>query len=223
MIRVAPSLIGADLLHLGDQIRRVEMGGADWLHVDILDGYFVPGFSFGAGMIEELHSFSQLPIEVHLMSARPLEHMHDFLAAGCDLLTIHVEAVADLYCGIATIKRHNIRAGVALNPATPLSVLDEILPEVDQVLIMTIIPGSSGSPLIDSCLTKAGRLVRLLKRRKLHHVQVVIDGGVTVQNIANIVAQDIDGVVSGTGIFSQLDPAEAIQEMKRLSAGGGLH
>lgn len=218
MLHIAPSIMCADLLHLGDQLTLIEQGGADWLHVDIMDGNFVPGFTFGASMVEQFQRWGTLPIEVHLMSNNPLVHMNDFLAVNCQTITIHIEATPDIYRCVATIKRRGMRAGIALNPSTPLSTLSEILPEIDQVVIMTVTPGFIGLPLIRSCLTKAGKLQQLLRRRHLEHIKVVVDGGVKIHNIADIAALGVYGVVSGTGIFAEPDPAFAIQEMKRKSA-----
>ncbi|ASS73668.1 ribulose-phosphate 3-epimerase [Tumebacillus algifaecis] len=225
MIKVAPSVMCADYMRLGEHIRAVEEGGADWLHLDVMDGHFVPGFTFGADLIKQLRAVTHLPLDVHLMSDRPLEHMHDYLGLGIDMLTVHAEATYDLFRCVATVKRAGVRAGVALNPATPLSVLEDILPELDCVLIMTVAPGFIGQSLIPSALKKAGTLVRELKNNNMNHIQVVVDGGVKIHNIEQIAAQGIDGVVSGTGVFQLEDIPSGIREMKRRSlhvtAGSG--
>jgi ribulose-phosphate 3-epimerase len=208
----------ANLLRLGDEICAVESAGADVLHMDVMDGHFVPGFTFGSDVVRLTKSATSLPVEVHLMSDQPMRHMDEFLGAGADALIIHVECERDGRRWIERIRARGARCGIALNPATPASAVDHLLGDVDSVLVMTVETGTVGSPFIQSSLDKAGGLVSRLRERGLDHVEVIVDGGVKLQNVAEIARAGVHQVVSGSGIFHRGNPADILREMKQRAA-----
>ncbi|MEO9964957.1 MAG: ribulose-phosphate 3-epimerase [Reichenbachiella sp.] len=215
-VKIAPSLLSADFSRLGADIEMVEKGGAEVIHYDVMDGHFVPNLTIGPLVLKDIRKCTKLPIDVHLMIENPDQYIPDFAKAGADWISVHVETCPHLHRTIQLIKELGKKAGVVLNPHTPLSSIDEILPDLDFVLIMSVNPGFGGQKLIGSCIEKIAKLKATLKERNLEHIFIEIDGGVKLDNLKSVIDAGTDVVVSGSGIFNTEDPIATIQQMKDL-------
>ncbi len=216
MKKIAPSILSADFSRLGDEIRALEASGADYVHVDVMDGHFVPNITIGPLVVEAARKVTGLPLDVHLMIERPDSYIPDFAAAGADIIVVHAEAVHHLHRTVQLIRSLDKRAGVALNPATPLNVLDYVLEDLDLVLLMTVNPGFGGQSFIPACLPKIHALRAMLDSRG-SEAELEVDGGVKVANIARISHAGADVFVAGSAVFGSPDYGATIAEMKRLA------
>lgn len=210
---VAPSVLSADFSKLGEEIENVERAGADWIHIDVMDGSFVPNITIGPCVIRHMKKASNLPFDVHLMIEHPERHFMEFVDAGADYLTVHVEATRSLYRLVKEIQKH-CRAGVSLNPATPLCAVEQIIHEVDLLLIMSVEPGFGGQRFIPESVEKVRRAREMLDERNSDAV-LSVDGGVNEENVALLKDAGADAVVAGSYIFTSGDYREAIQKLKR--------
>lgn len=218
-VKIAASILSADFSRLGNQVRQAIAGGADWIHVDVMDGFFVPNMTIGPLVVRALRPVVEpagIPLDVHLMVEQPERLIPEFAQAGSSLITVHVETCPHLYRTIQQIKELGVRAGVTLNPSTPLASLEEILPEVDLVLVMTVNPGFGGQSYIPSMTDKIVRLRRMLDERALAGVELEVDGGIKVENAAQMVAAGATVLVIGSGIFNdRASVAENISALRR--------
>lgn len=215
MKKIAPSILSADFGHLADEIKKVEDAGADMIHVDVMDGQFVPNLTIGPPVIEYIRKATSLPLDVHLMIEKPERYINDFVSAGSDILTVHVETCPHLHRTIQQIKEKKIQAGVTLNPATPLVMIEEILSSVDLLLIMSVNPGFGGQSFIPSVLAKI-RAARKMIDAKGAKVMLEVDGGLKIDNIKEISEAGCDVFVAGSAIFKSKDYRKTISTMKQL-------
>ncbi len=216
--KIAPSLLSADFSRLKEDITLVEKGGADVLHVDVMDGHFVPNITFGPFIVKAIKKCASIPLDVHLMIENPERYIEDFAKAGSDYITVHVEACTHIHRVLQQIKSTGAKVGVSLNPGTPLSSIEEVLEDVDLILIMSVNPGFGGQSFIPGALDKIRRLRQMLTERGLDHVEIEIDGGVKLDNIAEVAEAGVDIFVSGSGIYRAEDPKDMIAQMKKAIA-----
>ncbi len=216
MKKIAPSILSADFSRLGDEIRAVEAAGADYIHIDVMDGHFVPNITIGPLIVEAARRVTALPLDVHLMIENPDSYIADFAAAGADIIVVHAEAVRHLHRTVQLIKSLGKKAGVSLNPATPLNVLDYVLDDLDLVLLMTVNPGFGGQSFIEACIPKIHAMRAMLDRHG-SDAELEVDGGVKSANIARISHAGADVFVAGSAVFGSSDYAATISEMKRLA------
>jgi len=202
-VKLVPSILSADFARLGEQVREAEAAGADWIHVDVMDGHFVPNLTVGPPIVQALRPITHLPLDVHLMIEKPERLIPAFVRAGADILTVHVETCPHLHRTVQQIKELGAKAGVTLNPATPLTALEEILPYVDLVLVMSVNPGFGGQSYIPSSTAKVTRLRHMLDERGLSQVTLEVDGGIKAHNAAEVVAAGATALVVGSGIFNR--------------------
>jgi len=213
-IKVAPSLLSADFSRLGEEIRAVEAAGADIIHVDVMDGHFVPNITIGPLIVEAARRSTKLPLDVHLMITNPELYIADFAKAGADYITVHVETANHLHRLVQSIKSHNkVKAGAVLNPATPLSSLDHILPDLDMVLIMSVNPGFGGQSFIPSAMDKIRQLRKRIDELGLS-IEIEVDGGVKPENAAGIADAGADILVAGSAVFGAKDYKAAIRGIR---------
>jgi ribulose-phosphate 3-epimerase len=213
VVKISPSILAADFARLGEEVARVEAAGADMLHVDVMDGHFVPNLTIGPPVVKALKAVTNLPLDVHLMVEKPDALLPDFIEAGSANLTVHVEACRHLHRTIQFIKDAGVHASVVLNPATSLSTLEEILPEVHMVLLMSVNPGFGGQRFLPATLDKIRALKQQITARNLD-VLIEVDGGVKPDNAGQIYAAGADVLVAGTAIFGQPDYAAAIRALR---------
>lgn len=211
---LAPSLLSADFMHLADDVRRMEEGGADFLHVDVMDGHFVPNITIGPPVVKALRKITEMPLDCHLMISDPDRYLEDFARAGATYITVHVEAALHLHRTVQQIKKLGCKAGVTLNPATSLSTLEEILPYVDMVLLMSVEPGFGGQSFIPSLYRRAAELRRMLDACNATECLIEADGGVKLDNIREVYESGVDVVVSGSGVFDTPDPIDTLRQMR---------
>lgn len=201
MPAVSASILSADFMHLGEEIQAVDAAGADYIHIDVMDGNFVPNITFGSKMVESIRNVTKLPLDVHLMIAPVDPHLADFIHAGASIITIHPEAGPHLHRTLSQIRRLGAKSGVALNPATPVEMISSILSEIDVILIMTVNPGFGGQKFIPYLLNKIQK-VQALVAQSGYDILIEVDGGVTGENAPEILAAGADILVAGTAIFS---------------------
>ena len=215
-IEIAPSILAANFSCLGEQISAVERGGADILHVDVMDGHFVPNITVGLPVVKSLAGSTRLPIDAHLMISDPGQYAAQFVSAGAKMVSVHVEADANLQRTLTSIRSAGARAGVVLNPATPLGALDEALQFVDYVLVMSVNPGFGGQKFIPQSVDKVKRLRQMIVDRQLN-VRIEIDGGIDRANIETVVAAGAEIIVAGTAIFGAIDAEIAVKELRNAT------
>jgi ribulose-phosphate 3-epimerase len=215
-IKIAPSILAADYLNLESSVRMVEEAGADLIHVDIMDGHFVPNLTFGPHLVAALRKKTSLPLDVHLMVDTPSFAIPLFAQAGADWISIHPETSRHLHKDITSIKELGKKAGVVLNPATPLQSISEILHEVDYILVMSVNPGFGGQTFIEHSRDKIRRLKIWLEDLNLD-IPIEIDGGVTLDNFEHLIKDGVSLFVSGSGVFNQKDPCQVLKEMKEIA------
>jgi ribulose-phosphate 3-epimerase len=213
MKRIAPSILSADFSKLGEEVREVEACGADLIHCDVMDGHFVPNITIGPMVIKALSKATKLPLDVHLMIEKPERYIKEFIEAGSNMLTIHVEATTHLQRHIQHIKEQGVKAGVSLNPSTPLDALNYILGEADFVLIMTVNPGFGGQKFLRSMLPKIKQLRKMINEKGLS-AEIEVDGGIGVENIKDASQAGADIFVAGNAIFGSGDYRKTIQAMR---------
>lgn len=210
---LAPSILSANFANLTQDIRSVEMGGADWIHCDIMDGHFVPNITFGPMVVKAVKGITNLPVDCHLMIEDPDKYIDDFVNAGADYITVHQEAVYHLHRTIQKIKSAGVKAGVVINPATPVSTLEDILPEVDMILVMSVNPGFGGQKFITRALDKIKKLDELRKENKYNYI-IQIDGGITTENVKTVSDAGCDCFVAGSSVFAKDNITAATIELK---------
>ena len=200
MIKLAPSILSADFARLGEQVAEVTRAGADYIHVDVMDGHFVPNITIGAPVVASIRPVTSLPLDVHLMIERPERYISDFIKAGADIITVHVEASPHLHGAIELIKKLGAKAGVSLNPPTPLSAVDEFIHHVDLILIMSVNPGFGGQPFIPETLPRIENMRKILDARGLS-AELEVDGGINADNAPDIVKAGANVLVAGNSVF----------------------
>lgn len=212
---LAPSILSADFTNLSQQIRLVEMSGADIIHCDIMDGHFVPNITFGPFVVEAINNITKLPLDVHLMIKNPDNFIEEFVKAGADYISVHFEEVVHLHRTITRIKEFGIKAGVVINPSTPVSFLKDILEYVDFVLIMSVNPGFGGQKFIPSSLNKIQELAELRTKFNLNFL-IEVDGGINIENVKSVLDSGADIIVAGASIFNSDNITAAVTEFKNI-------
>jgi ribulose-phosphate 3-epimerase len=213
---IAPSVLSADFLNLGRDVAMINNSQADWFHIDVMDGRFVPNISFGLPVIKAIKKQAQKPLDVHLMIVEPEKYFQDFKDAGADILSVHIEASTHLHRSLQAIKALGMKAGVAINPHTPVSLLADIINDTDLVCMMSVNPGFGGQSFIENTLHKIKELKRIIVEKGAATL-IEIDGGVTLQNAASIVAAGADVLVAGNTVFSATNPTQMIADLKLIS------
>ena len=219
--KISPSILSADFSRLGGEVQAVEKAGADYIHIDVMDGHFVPNITIGPMIVESLRKMTSLPLDVHLMIQNPDEFLTAFVEAGAGILTVHVEACPHLHRTLTEIKKRGVRAGVSLNPATPLCLIEPALEYADLVLVMTVNPGFGGQEFIPAMLPKIKQL-RSLIDRKGWNLELEVDGGIKVDNIGAVAKAGADVFVSGSGIFKTSDYGKTITAMREEIKKGAM-
>lgn len=214
MVKIAPSILSADFAKLGEEIKEAERAGADLIHVDIMDGHFVPNITIGPPVVKAIKKAAALPLDVHLMIEEPDRFIDDFVKAGADILTVHSEASTHLNRTLNYIKSKGIRSGVSLNPSTPLNVLDFVLSDVDMVLIMSVNPGFGGQEFIPQTLGKIKMIKDIIEKKK-YKVEIEVDGGVTTENAPDVVKAGADILVMGNAFFNSKNYAEVVKAVRK--------
>lgn len=213
MIKVAPSILSANFAKLGEEIKDVEQGGADYIHIDVMDGHFVPNITIGPLIVEAIRPVTKLPLDVHLMIENPDAYLESFVNAGADIITVHVEACKHLHRTIQTIKSLGIKAGVVLNPATPVELIHHVIDDIDMVLLMTVNPGFGGQSFIHSVLPKIRQVKQLIDERGLS-VEIEVDGGVNVETAELCIEAGANVLVAGSAVYNQKDRKDAISRIR---------
>ncbi|HEY4716258.1 MAG TPA: ribulose-phosphate 3-epimerase [bacterium] len=218
MIKIAPSILSADFLRFGDEIKAIESAGADYIHIDVMDGHFVDNITFGPGLVESVKRITKVPLDVHLMIRNPEKYVEAFARAGSDVITFHIEATKNPIGLLDRIRTMNKFAGISINPDTPESKLSpKILARCDWVLVMTVYPGFSAQKFIPEALPKIKEIRKILDESNYSKIELAIDGGVKLDNIAGIAGAGATVIASGSGIFKTADYKKTIQEMRRVA------
>jgi ribulose-phosphate 3-epimerase len=207
-VKLAPSILSADFAHLGDAVQAVERAGADWVHVDVMDGHFVPNLTFGPKMVADLHKATALPLDVHLMIERPDDWVDRYVEAGATYVVVHIEAVKDVRGTLARIRKRGARAGLTLNPETPVDAVIPFLSDIDLLLVMSVHPGFGGQKFIESALDKVRLVRRALDERKVS-AELEVDGGIKVDNAARVAEAGASVLVAGSAVFEDPEGVEA--------------
>ena len=215
MARIAPSILSANFLKLGEEIKAAEIAGADMLHIDIMDGHFVPNITIGPAIVESIRKITSLPLDVHLMIEDPDKYLRDFIRAGADYLTVHYEASVHLHRTVQWIKENGAKAGVSLNPATPVWSLEHILQDADIALLMSVNPGFGGQGFIPQIIDKIKILRNILNEKKLSTL-IEVDGGVKLDNVADIISAGADILVMGSAFFNSKDYGTTIKQFREI-------
>ncbi len=218
---IAPSVLSADITHLSDRIGQVVDAGADWIHVDVMDGHFVPNITFGANMISALTSITNVPLDVHLMVTEPERYIEPFAKAGASVFTFHPEATTHTQRHLSTIREHGMKAGLAINPSTPLSSIVEVVDDLDLLLIMSVNPGFGGQSYIPASTDKIRRARGLLDQRHSGAL-LEVDGGITIGTIADAFTAGADTFVAGSAIFGTESPAQMVKDLRARCTEGSL-
>jgi ribulose-phosphate 3-epimerase len=216
MIKIAPSILSANFLSLGEEIKAAESAGADMLHIDIMDGHFVPNITIGPSVVSAIRSITSLPLDVHLMIEGPDTYLRDFIKAGADYLTVHYEASTHLHRTVQHIKENGVKAGVSLNPATPVWNLEHVVQDVDLILLMSVNPGFGGQEFIPQVLDKI-KILKNLLREKGFAPSIEVDGGVKLDNIHDIIAAGADILVMGSAFFNTGDYAAVVRKFREIT------
>jgi len=215
-VKIAPSILAADFARLGEQIKEVEDAGADLIHIDVMDGHFVPNISVGIPVVASLRKATRLPLDVHLMIENPDHYIPGFAQSGADYITVHVEACTHMHRSLQLIREHDVKVGLTMNPATPLSSIEEVWDEMDLLLLMSVNPGFGGQKFIQKALDKIRKARQILDSKKLLDVELEVDGGIDVDNARQVAEAGASMLVIGSGIFRQPSPAETVQRLRKL-------
>lgn len=219
MVKIAPSILSADFARLKEEVAEVEKAGADWIHIDVMDGHFVTNITMGPLVVEAIRPHTSLPLDVHLMIEQPDRYIEAFAKAGADYISVHQEACPHLHRTIYQIKELGVKAGVVINPATPWTLIQPILPDVDLVLLMTVNPGFGGQTFIPSVLSKMKQMTQWIQEQQLHHIEVEVDGGIHSGTARAAVESGATVLVAGSAIFGQKNRLDALEAIRQAALG----